>query len=469
MSANSADEVQKEAETSSPLKTVFRLWLTIRNPLKAMRHVASDPDLLIVLVMFMLFAIYSLPAAFVEVSKIGLPGQVLLYNSPEEMASYGKMFTVVSDFKGDATKLYWGEILMYYVATVLFAAIALIIGSRLLMGSFRYKEILSGVAYSSVILLMVGILQAGVVFGALGVQVPYRTEGNLSYISWPEDQLPLSNTKTISAAVNLTAPSMTGTSELWNISLSTVLAQGGGTVAVDRMQIRGLSLDGSMAVAFDNGTSTVVGPGTSISINASRINFQVQGSKTYVKALNGSLIEVQQGANMEFELQVGTDPEKSVTSNITWPSTNGLQTWVTYKPQLTTILRNVSAPQGLVNDTAYAYWNITIETKGDGSMMIQANITLPYQAQTDSTLVEWVAESVLAQQLSLVTYFSRGMSAQMDQPIIKGAFLAMWAASRAWQSVILISLLKSSYEDTSWLRAVILVAIQQFLSFQLGF
>jgi len=469
MSADSvADDLQKESETSSPVKTLLRLWLTIRNPLKAMRHVAYDPDLLIVLVMFMLFAIYSLPAAFVEVSRIELPDQVMLYNSPEEAIAYGKTFTMVSDFRTDAAKLYWGEILMYYVIMILSAALVLIVGSRLLMGSFRFKEILSGVTYSSVILLIIGILQMGLVLVALGVEVPYHTEGNLSYISWPEDQIALFNTKTLNAAVNLTTPGM-GTSELWDINVSTTLAQAGEAVTVDTMQIRGRSLGGSVVVTFSNGTSTVVGPGTLISISTSMISFQVQDSRTYVKAINGSLIELQQDANMGFELQIGTDREKSVISNVTWPGTNGLQTWVAHKPQMVTILRNVSAPQGLVSNTVYGYCNITIEIKDDGAVMIQANMTLPYEAQTDSTVVKWVAESVLAQQLSLVTYFSRGMSAQMEQPAIKGAFLAMWAISRAWQSVVLICLLKSSYEDTSWLRVVVLVAVQQFLLFQLGF
>lgn len=470
MSADSApDDIQKESETTSPVKTLFRLWLTIRDPLKAMRRVTYDPDLLILLVMFMLFGIYSLPAAFIQVAKIGLPDEVMLISSPDELIGYGRAFTLFSDFKTDAAKLYWGEILVYHVMMILFGALVLIVGTRLLMGTFRYKEILSGVTYSSIVLLIVGIIQTGIIFAIPAVNVPTYAMGNLTYISWPQDQVALTAATTVNAAINLTAPTTTGTSELWDINLSTTVVQTGGVVEVDGMHVRGSSQGGSVVIAFDNGTSLTVAPGTSAAIRTSRASFQFQDSKLYVVALNGSLTELAQNAIVGFEVSIWTNQEESVTSNVTWPGTKSLQTWVLYKPQLTTILRNVSAPVGLMNDTVYWYWTITVEVKGDGTMMIQANTTQPYQAQTDSTIVSWAAESVLAQQMSVATYFSRGMAATMDEPTIKYSFLAIWAVSRAWQSVVLMCLLKASYEDISWLRAGILVLIQQFLSFQLGF
>jgi len=471
MSSNSGadEELQKESEASAPIKTLTRLALTVRNPIKAMRRIAYDPDLLILLVMFMLFGVYSLPAAFVQVSKIEIPDDIMLYNSPDEAIAYGAAFTRMSSFRTDAAKLYWGEILIYNIMIVIFATLVLIVGARLLMGSFRYKEILSGVAYSSIVLLIVGVVQTGLILAIPGVTIPYHTEGNLTYISWPEDLITITGAKTFNVKVNLTAPGAAETCELWDLNLSTALFQAGETAPVGFVELRGSSKAGSTVADFGNGTSVMVGPGSSLRFSAPGVNFQVQDGKTYVTVLNGSLVELKQDAIIGFELHVGTNREKSAMSNMTWPGTRSIQTWVMLRPELVTVLRNVSTPTGITGQVTYGYWDITADAKGDGSVVIQANMTLPYQAQTDRSMVGWAAESVLAQQMSVATYFSRGMTEEMQQPTTKYAFLAVWAISRAWQSVVLMCLLRSSYEDMSWLRAAVLVAIQQFLAYELGF
>ncbi|HYA21784.1 MAG TPA: hypothetical protein VEG31_01205, partial [Thermoproteota archaeon] len=193
-----SEDLEAESKISYPVKVVRRLILTVINPVKATKYIAHDPDLLIVPLMFIVFAVFALVQPVVLMSKIVIPDQVALY-SPDNatITTYKRPFIMVSELKTEALKIYWGGTLTYYALLVLMTFSLLYIASRLVLGPVGYKVVLSGVTYSSIALVIVGLVWLGISLFNPGVVVPYTTRGNLTYIPWTTTTADLSQVKSV--------------------------------------------------------------------------------------------------------------------------------------------------------------------------------------------------------------------------------------------------------------------------------
>jgi len=463
-----SDDLQAESEISYPVRTLRRLVLIVINPLKATKYIANDPDLLIVALMFMLFAVFALLQPVVLMSKIVMPDEVRLY-SPDNgtIAAFQRPYIKVSELKTEALKLYWGGTLTYYALLVVMTFAFLYIAARVLLGHLGYKNIISGVAYSSVPLVLVGLVWLGVSLLNPGVVIPYTTKGNLTYISWTAATADLSQIKSAALLINFSAPGDSGPIELWTLDLSTSLVQSGTRVVIDESRMTGIIQDGTLAVTLPNSTEVLLEPGMSLPIPSSGIKFQSQGGKLYLVRADGSLLELQQSAILEFESHVSLNSERSDICAVN-SSTAGSGVLV-YKPRDLVLTGNASATTGITTNATFSYWIVLARVRDDGNVELLSNLTIAHTAKADKCVLAWQADSVVAQPSTVMMYYNYGVASQTPSLVDTILRLVLPALSKAWQAVILVCLVKASYEDASWFRAALAVAAQQAIMAVLGF
>jgi hypothetical protein len=462
------DDVQAESQISYPVRTLRRLVLIVINPLKATKYIAHDPDLLIVPLMFVLFAIFALIQPVVLMSKIVIPDQVLLY-SPDNatIGAFQRPFIKVSELKTEALKLYWGGTLTYYALLVVITFSLLYIAARIILGAVGYKNILSGVTYSSMALILVGVMWLGISLLNPGVVIPYSTRGNLSYIPWGVATADISQIKSAAVLTNFTVSNDPSATELWTLDLSTVLVQSGTTVVIGESSMTGSVQEGALTVTLPNSTRVSLQPGMSLPISPSGIEFRSQGGKLYLVRFDGSLLEIQSSAILEFELHMQLDPYRSDICAVN-SSTAGSGVLLS-KPRDIVLTSNASAITSITNNATFSYWRVLARVRDNGSVELLANLTIAHTAKSDSSTLAWQANSVVAQPSTLMMYYNYGMSSQPSSIMDTVLQLVLPALSKAWEAVILICLVKASYEDASWFRAALAVAAQQIIMVVLGF
>jgi hypothetical protein len=462
------DDVRAESEISYPVRTLRRLVLIVINPLKATKYIAHDPDLLIIPLMFIIFAIFALLQPVVLMSKIVIPDQVALYSPDNEtINAFHRPFIRVSELKTEALKLYWGGTLTYYALLVVITFSLLYIAARIILGPVGYKLMLSGVTYSSMALVIVGVVWLGISFLNPGVVIPYSTKGNLTYIPWVAATADLSQIKSVAVLTNFTVSDDPSATELWTLYLSTVLVQSGTTVVIDASSMTGSVQEGALTVTLPNSTRASLQPGMSLPISPSRIEFRLQGGKLYLVRFDGSLLEIQSSATLKFELHMQLDPYRSDICAVN-SSTAGSGVLLS-KPRDIVLTSNASAITSITSNATFSYWRVLARVGDDGSVELFSNLTIAHTAKADSSTLAWQADSVVAQASTLMMYYNYGVASQ-PSPIVDTILqLVLPALSKAWEAVILVCLVKASYEDASWFRAALAVAAQQIIMVVLGF
>lgn len=482
-SDTAADELQAESELSYPVKTLRRLWLVVRNPLKAMMHVAYDPGLLIVPVMFLLFALFAFVQPYVILSKMEIPGEVPLY-IPDPLnltrKAYaevvGKPYFTVSELKTEAQKLYWSSTLTFYVLSLALTYLVLLLSSRVIMGAFQYKVLLIGVTYSTLASLIIGLVWLGSSFLVPNVSVPYYSEGNFSYITWSAGSTSLVRAKVFVALTNFTPPSHADEVELWSARFSIYLTQSKVTTLLEELEFNGVSVGGRIVLRLPDGTARSLEQGAQIALSFPGVAFASRGGTTYLLASNGSMLELTQDSSVGFVFRLDANRDRSDKSVVGWVGESGGTVGgeaieggiVLVRPQQVLLNGTLLSPKEIAGNQTYNYWNLSVRVTG-AIVQLSANLTATQVAQGDSGELRWNAESVLAQPRTAMMYFNNRMTEQT--PLNFGVFVdyVLPAVAKAWQSVILICLIKSSYEDASWLRSIIVVAIQQGALLMLGF
>jgi hypothetical protein len=462
------DDVRAESEISAPVKTLRRLVLIAINPLKATKYIAHDPDLLIVPLMFIIFAIFALVQPVVLMSEIVIPGQVLLY-SPDNatITAYQRPFMKVSDLKTEALKLYWGSTLTYYALLVLLTFSLLYIAARIVLGPISYKTVLSGVTYSSMALVIVGVVWLGISLLNPGVVIPYSTRGNLSYIPWAAATADLSQIKSVAVLTNFTVSDDPSATELWTLDLSTVLVQSGTRVVIDESSMTGSIKEGTLTVTLPNSMGASLQPGMSLPFSPSGIEFQLQGGKLYLVLADGSLLGIQSDAILEFGLHLRWNPDRSDICAVN-SSTAGSGVLLS-KPMDIVLTSNASAITSITNNSTFSYWRVLARVRDNGSVELFSNLTIAHTAKADSSKLAWQADSVVAQPNTLMMYYNYGVSSQPSSIVNTILQSVLPALSKAWEAVILICLVKACYEDVTWFRAALAVAVQQIIMVVLGF
>jgi hypothetical protein len=139
------------------------------------------------------------------------------------------------------------------------------------------------------------------------------------------------------------------------------------------------------------------------------------------------------------------------------------------KPRDIVLTSNASAITSIASNATFSYWRVLARVGGDGSVELFSNLTIAHTAKADSSTLAWQADSVVAQASTLMMYYNYGVASQ-PSPIVDTILqLVLPALSKAWEAVILICLVKASYEDASWVRAALAVAAQQIIMVVLGF
>ncbi len=462
------EDVEAESKISYPVRTVRRLILTVINPLKATKYIAHDPDLLILPLMFIVFAVFALVQPVVLMSKIVIPDQVALY-SPDNatITTYGQPYITASQMKTEALKIYWGGTLTYYALLVLMTFSLLYIASRIVLGQVGYKPILSGVAYSSIALVIVGVVWLGISMFNPGVVVPYTTRGNLTYIPWTGATADLSQVKSVATLTNFTSSDDSNVAELWKLDLSTVLVQSGTTVVVDESNITGSVRQGTLTVTLPNSTTVSLQPGMSLPVSLSGIEFQVQGGKVYLVRSDSSLLEIQQGAILEFNLHQRSNLDRTDICAVN-SSTSGSEILLV-RPVDITLTSNASSITSITSNATFTYWRVLAVAGDNGTIELFSNLTIAHTDKADSSRFTWQADSVVAQPSSLMMYYNYIVASQPSTIMDTILESVLPALSKAWEAVILICLVKASYEDAPWFRAALAVAAQEIVMVVLGF
>jgi hypothetical protein len=462
------DDVRAESEISYPVRTLRRVVLILINPLKATKYIAHDPDLLIVPLMFVIFAVFALVQPVVLMSKIVIPDQVPLYSPDNEtITAFQRPFIMVSELKTEALKLYWGGTLTYYALLVIITFSLLYIAARIILGPLGYKIMLSGVTYSSMALVLVGVVWLGLSLLNPGVVVPYSTIGNLTYIPWTAATADLSQIKSVAVLTNFTVSDDPSATELWTLDLSTVLFQSDTRVVIDESNMTGSVREGALTVTLPDSTKVSIQPGMSLPISPAAIEFKLQGGNVYLVLANGSLLEIQSSAILEFELHMRLDPDRSDICAVN-SSTAGSGMLLS-KARDIVLTSNASAITSITNNSTFSYWRVLAGVGDNGSVELFSNLTIAHTANADSSTLAWQTDSVVAQPSTLMMYYNYGVSSQASSIMDTVLQLVLPALSKAWEAVILICLVKASYEDATWFRAALAVAAQQIIMVVLGF
>lgn|GEM_PF-2266798 len=457
-------DLQAESETPSPVKTFRRIVLTVTSPMRAMRHVAYDPDLLVIPIIFLLLALYAFFQPFVIMGKMEIPGEVNLY-SPETINMTGSIYLTVSELKSEAQKLYWGSSLTYYALLVVITFVILIVAARVIMGSVQYKVMVSGASYSGLALFLLGLVWLASMFLIPSVVIPYSTSGNMTYMTWPGGAADFAKLRTATVLTNFTLAGDLDDGQLWTIEFSTSLLQAGTTSQIERQVLRGRVQGGLLVVMLHNGTERLVQPGGSLSVPTANISFVTQGGKTYLLDPDGLRLELQQNAVVRLETALEMGQNVSDASKVSWVSSG----MILVRPQQLRLTNNASAPTNLAGDESHKYWSLSVSLREDMTAELLINMTASHALETDRGSLTWTSESVVAQPGTLMTYFNRLLAAQMPSQLELVLQWVLPALSKAWQSVILLCLVKASYEDATWLRSAIVVAAHQGALLFLGF
>ena len=443
------EELEQESKEPHPVKTLRRLYLTIVNPLKAMGYVSYDPDLLIIPVMFILYAIFSFLQPFVVMSKIDIPSDLLL--SMPDMT--------VGSFKGDFQRYYWGVSLTSFLLSASLGVIILLAISKLMLGDIQYKTILSGSLYSAIVFVVLGLVWLALILLIPAVAIPYRVQENKTYIEWPNGTMEISQPTFVFVRANMTNPANSGDSAAkslnWRITSSLMEMN---TTLTSFHSLGGISLmDGAASIQLTNGSTTNLQVGVPVKNLDLTAEYLFQEGKHYLSWPDGSRIEVRANTAVIVTLNI-TIPDAHWGDNILLSWHEGNLTIA--QPTSILVVSNITIPPDVQNNETYIHWIVSSEFIRSDLVAAEINVTVPSPDQKDKGSLQWHADSVLAQAQSLTIYFNQVYSSQTPELIGFLAGVVLPLLARIWQSIILLVMIKKSH-DVSWTKAGLAILIQQ--------
>lgn len=450
------EELEEESKILYPIRTLRRIYFTVANPLKAMSYVAYDPDYMIIPVMFIVYAIFSFLQPFIIMGKMVIPSDVTLQLPT----------TTVGAFKTDFERYFWGVSLTSFVLTLVVSIIALLVISKFIIKEIQIKTIISGTVYATVVLVIVGLLWLGLAFLIPDVIIPYGVHQNITYIDWQSGSVELTQPTSLQILGNITLPTVSeavGKTLTWRFS--SLIPQTNGSSFVFSSDGKISVIEGRPVAYFGNGSSISFEEGVEKAILNSTFGYVYEAGKPYLVLPDGARLQVKQGVPIVVTLNFSISSSSfQDQARFSWP--NGNLTAI--QPTTFDLGCNFSLPSDAQKNQTYMTWIAVSALAQDNLLLTRINATVPSAAQNDEAMAAWRADAILAQSQSLMIYFNKMYSLQTPEQVRIASAVVLPILTRVWQSIIVLILLKKSHE-TSWIKAGLVVIIQQAILYFLNF